>query len=250
MKSVLVTGAARRIGRAIAVNLAKTGWSVVVHCNRSDEEAEAVVDEISSLGGKAVVVKADLAIEEDTAGLIRKANEAIGPLSCLVNNASVFEKDTPETATRETWETHMQVNLRAPFQLTQEFLLQRPGDVEGNIINLIDQRVWNLTPFFTSYTVSKVALWGLTQNLALALAPSIRVNAIGPGPTLPSIHQTEEQFKRKWLEQPLSRPVMPEEICRAVQFILDASSMTGQMIVLDGGEHLGWAPGITDAEKA
>ena len=250
MKSVLVTGAARRIGRAIAINLAKTGWSVAVHCNRSEEEAEAVVDEISSLGCKAAVVKADLAIEEDTAGLIRKANEVIGPLSCLVNNASVFEKDTPKTATRETWETHMQVNLRAPFQLIQEFLLQRRSDVEGNIINLIDQRVWNLTPFFTSYTVSKVALWGLTQNLALALAPSVRVNAIGPGPTLPSIYQTEEQFQRKWSEQPLARPVMPEEICRAVQFILDASSMTGQMIVLDGGEHLGWAPGKTDEEKA
>jgi NAD(P)-dependent dehydrogenase (short-subunit alcohol dehydrogenase family) len=250
LKSVLVTGAARRIGRAIALNLAKSGWSVAVHCNRSAKEAEALVDEISNFGGKAAVVKADLAIEEATAGLIYKANEAIGPISCLVNNASVFEKDTPKTSTRESWETHMQVNLRAPFQLTQKFLLQLPRGVEGNIINLIDQRVWNLTPFFTSYTVSKVALWGLTQNLALALAPSVRVNAIGPGPTLPSVHQTEEQFRRKWSEQPLSRPVMPEEICSAIQFILDVSSMTGQMIVLDGGEHLGWAPGETGEEKA
>ena len=245
-----MTGAARRIGRSIALNLAKTGWSVAVHCNRSANDAKAVVDEISGFGGTAVVVKADLSIEDSTAGLIKTANEAIGPLSCLINNASVFEKDTPKTATRESWDTHMQVNLRAPFQLIQEFLLQRPDNMEGNIINLIDQRVWNLTPFFTSYTVSKVALWGLTQNLALALAPSVRVNAIGPGPTLPSIHQTEEQFKRKCLEQPLSRPVLLDEICNAVQFILDASSMTGQMIALDSGEHLGWAPGIIDEEKA
>jgi len=250
LKSVLVTGAARRIGRAIALDLAKTGWSVAVHYNRSGEEAQAVADEISALGGKAAMIQADLAVEEEAAGLIAQANEAIGPLSCLVNNASVFEKDTPETTTKESWESHMQVNLRAPFQLIQSFIRQRPSDVEGNIINLIDQRVWNVTPFFTSYTVSKVALWGLTQNLALALAPSIRVNAIGPGPTLPSAHQTEEQFERQWSAQPLSRPVMPEEICRAVQFVLDASSMTGQMIVLDGGQHLGWAPGGADEEKA
>lgn len=250
LKSVLVTGAARRIGRAIALNLAKTGWSVAVHCNRSRNDAYAVVDEISKLGGKAAVVTADLANEEDASGLIRKANKAIGPISCLINNASVFEKDTPKTSTRESWENHMQVNLRAPFQLTQEFILQRPESVEGNIINLIDQRVWNLTPYFTSYTVSKVALWGLTQNLALSLAPSVRVNAIGPGPTLPSIHQTEEQFKHKWSKQPLGRPVKPEEICRAVDFIIDSPSMTGQMIVLDGGEHLGWAPEEINEEKA
>ena len=250
LKSVLVTGAARRIGRAIALDLAKTGWSVAVHCNRSGEEARAVVEEISALGGKAAVVQGDLAVEEAAAGLVAKAIEAIGPLSCLINNASVFEKDTPETATKESWESHMQVNLRAPFQLIQAFVRQRPADVEGNIINLIDQRVWNVTPFFTSYTVSKVALWGLTQNLALALAPSVRVNAIGPGPTLPSIHQTEEQFERQWSAQPLSRPVLPEEICRAVQFVLDASSMTSQMIVLDGGQQLGWAPGTANEGTA
>ncbi|NQV84517.1 MAG: SDR family oxidoreductase [Rhodospirillales bacterium] len=250
LKSVLVTGAARRIGRAIALDLARTGWTVAVHCNRSTIEAQAVVDEITALGGSAAVVRADLAIVESAEGLLAQVNDAIGPVSCLVNNASVFEKDTPETATRESWESHMQVNLHAPFQLTQAFIRQRPADVDGNIINLIDQRVWNVTPFFTSYTVSKVALWGLTQNLALALAPSIRVNAIGPGPTLPSIHQTTEQFERQWSVQPLSRPVMPQEICRAVQFVLDAPSMTGQMIVLDGGQHLGWAPGSTDAGMA
>jgi len=245
LKSVLVTGAARRIGRAIALDLAAAGWTVCVHFNRSEAEARAVVDEISAAGGTAAAVQADLAVEEDAAGLIERANAAVGPLNSLINNASVFEKDTPETTTKESWEAHMQVNLRAPFQLIQAFARQCPDGVGGNVINLIDQRVWNVTPFFTSYTVSKVALWGLTQNLALALAPSIRVNAIGPGPTLPSIHQTEKQFERQWSALPLSRPVKLDEICRAVQFLLDAPSITGQMIVLDGGQHLGWAPGST-----
>ncbi len=243
LKTVLVTGAARRIGRAIALDLAARGWTVGVHFNTSETEALEVVDEIKSTAGSATMIQADLAVEEEAAGLIERITAQIGPLNGLINNASVFKKDTPETATKESWEGHMQVNLRAPFQLTQAFARQCPDGVEGNVINLIDQRVWNVTPFFTSYTVSKVALWGLTQNLALALAPSIRVNAIGPGPTLPSAHQTEEQFKRQWSALPLSRPVDPEEICRAVQFLLDAPSITGQMIALDGGEHLGWAPG-------
>lgn len=241
LKSVLVTGAGRRIGRAIALDLASAGWTVAVHYNHSGDEAAMVAKEITDAGGKAVTLPADLETEAGAAGLIGQAMDKIGPLGCLVNNASVFEKDTPETATKESWERHMQVNLRAPFQLTQAFAEQLPGDANGNVINLIDQRVWNVTPHFTSYTVSKVALWGLTQTLALALAPNIRVNAIGPGPTLPSIHQTEQQFERQWSGLPLPSPVMPDEICRAVRFLLDAPSMTGQMIVLDGGEHLGWA---------
>ncbi|MBC8339263.1 MAG: SDR family oxidoreductase [Rhodospirillales bacterium] len=248
LKTALVTGAARRIGRAIALDLAKSGWTVAVHYNRSAEEAKVVVGEIAEMGGKAAVVQADLADEDGASRLIDQTRQAVGPLNCLINNASVFEKDTPETATKASWDSHMQVNLRAPFQLTQGFVRQLPDGENGNVINLIDQRVWNVTPFFTSYTVSKVALWGLTQNLALALAPSIRVNAIGPGPTLASIHQTEEQFQRQWSAQPLSRPAMPEEICRAIQFVLDAPSMTGQMIVLDGGQHLGWAPGTAEEE--
>ena len=248
LKSALVTGAGRRIGRAVALDLAAAGWTVAVHYNRSEAEARVVADEISANGGKAATVQADLAVEEEAAGLIDRATAEIGPLGCLVNNASVFEKDTPQTVTKESWETHMQVNLRAPFQLTQAFAATLPDGVEGNVINLIDQRVWNVTPYFTSYTVSKVALWGLTQNLALALAPAIRVNAIGPGPTLPSIHQTKEQFERQWLALPFKRQVLLEEICRAVQFLLDAPSITGQMIVLDGGQHLGWAPGKSEGK--
>ena len=248
LKSALVTGAGRRIGRAVALDLAAAGWTVAVHYNRSEAEARAVADEISANGFKAATVQADLAVEEEAAGLIDRATAEIGPLGCLVNNASVFEKDTPQTVTKESWETHMQVNLRAPFQLTQAFAAVLPDGVEGNVINLIDQRVWNVTPYFTSYTVSKVALWGLTQNLALALAPAIRVNAIGPGPTLPSIYQTKEQFERQWLALPFKRQVLLEEICRAVRFLLDAPSITGQMIVLDGGQHLGWAPGKSEGK--
>ncbi len=248
LKTVLITGAGRRIGRAIALDLAAAGWEVAVHYNRSAADAAAVVDEILGNGGKAAAVQADLANEEEAAGLIEQAAAEIGPLGGLVNNASVFQEDTPQTATKESWEAHMQVNLRAPFQLTQAFAAGLPSGAEGNVINLIDQRVWNVTPYFTSYTVSKVALWGLTQNLALALAPSIRVNAIGPGPTLASVHQTDEQFKNQWSALPLSRPVMLEEICRAVRFLLDAPSITGQMIVLDGGQHLGWKPGTPKAK--
>ena len=244
LKSALITGAGRRIGRAVALDLAAAGWTVAVHYNTSEAEAKAVVDEISGQGGEAVPVKADLALEDEAAGLIGRAADRIGPITCLINNASVFQKDSPATVTKETWESHMQVNLRAPFQLTQAFSRALSDDAEGNVINLIDQRVWNVTPHFTSYTVSKVALWGLTQNLALALAPRIRVNAIGPGPTLPSVHQSDEQFQRQWSSLPLARSVMPEESCRAVRFLLDAPSITGQMIVLDGGQQLGWAPGL------
>lgn len=249
-KSVLVTGAGRRIGRAIALDLAAAGWAVAVHYNRSQDDAEAVVGEITDGGGTALALGTDLASDEDAERLIEAAAAGIGPLTCLVNNASVFEEDTPATATRESWGRHMQVNVRAPFVLTQAFARQLPADQEGNVINLIDQVVWNVTPYFTSYTVSKMALWGLTQTLALALAPGIRVNAIGPGPTLPSIHQTEEAFERQWSSLPLRRRTMPEEICRAVRFLLDAPSITGQMIVLDGGQHLGWKPGAGDRPSA
>ena len=243
MKTALVTGGAKRIGAAISQDLAAHGWAVVVHYNTSGGDARELVGDIADNGGRAVAVQADLSREDDAAGLMSQAARDFGPVSCLVNNASVFEKDTPETATKDSWDTHMQVNLRAPFVLTQAFAAGLPEDLEGNVINMIDQRVWNLTPSFTSYTVSKVGLWALTQSLALALAPSIRVNAIGPGPTLPSTRQTDQDFIIQWTSLPLGRNVMPAEICDAVRFIIDAPAMTGQMIALDGGQHLGWKSG-------
>ncbi len=240
-KAALVTGAGRRIGRAIALSLADAGWAVAIHYNRSAEDADETVAAIAARGGRAHAVQADLADDAATQSLVERAARAVGPLTLLVNNASVFENDLWDTVTRESWDRHVQVNLRAPFVLIQEFARRRPAGVPANVVNLIDERVWNPTPFFVSYTVSKMGLWGLTQTLALALAPEVRVNAIGPGPTLQSTHQTPEQFRRQWSMMPLRRPIGLDEICRALQFILDAPSMTGQMIALDGGQHLGWA---------
>ena len=240
-RTALVTGAAHRIGRAIALDLAAQGFDVAIHYNRSREAAEVLATEIESAGRRAVLVDADLSAELDTAALIGRAADALGPVGCLVNNASRFDLDVWDTATRESWDIHMDTNLRAPFVLSQEMARALPEAAEGVIVNLIDQRVWNLTPYFLTYTLSKTGLWTLTQTLALALAPRIRVNAIGPGPTLKSERQSEEQFRMQWDATPLQHGATPEEIAAGVRYILAAHSMTGQMIALDGGEHLGWA---------
>lgn len=240
--AALVTGAARRVGRAIALDLAAQGWDVAVHHHTSDGEAREVVRAIEETGGRAVALKADLAREEDTSGLVGRAAEALGPLSLLVNNASTFDADGWNSATRASWDHHLEPNLRAPFVLVQAFARQLPEGAEGNVVNLLDQRVWNPTPAFMTYTLSKIGLWGLTQTLALALAPHIRVNAIGPGPALPSARQTQAQFDEQCASLPLQRGTTPDEICRSLRFLLETRSITGQMIALDGGQHLGWAP--------
>lgn len=239
-KAVLITGAAHRIGHAIARDLAAHGWAVAVHYNRSEQAARRLTTDIQAKGGRAAVVKADLGSEAETQDLVGKAVEAVGPLTCLVNNASRFDYDSVESADAESWHGHLDVNLRAPFVLTQRFAEQLPDGVEGNVINILDQRVWRLTPHFVSYTVSKSALWTLTRTLAMALAPRIRVNGIGPGPTLASERQSPEQFEAQCLSTPLQRGATPEEICDGIRFILTASAMTGQMIALDGGQHLPW----------
>jgi NAD(P)-dependent dehydrogenase (short-subunit alcohol dehydrogenase family) len=237
-KTALVTGAAKRIGRAIALDLARQGFAVGVHYHQSKDDAEAVVGEIQKLGGRAAAIRADLSMEAEFSALVGQTEAALGTLGVLVNNASAFERDEALTASRATWDMHIETNLRAPFVLTQELVRRLPEGAEGQVINLIDERVWNLTPHFTSYTVSKAALWTLTQTLALALAPRIRVNAIGPGPVLPSPRQKPDQFARQVASLPLKRGPSLEEICTTVRFILGAASMTGQMIALDGGQHL------------
>lgn len=240
-RTALVTGAAKRIGRAVALGLADDGFAVAIHHNRSATDADSLVEQITQAGGQAMSVACDLADEDQTAGLIARVTARLGPLGLLVNNASLFERDEALDTTREGWEAHMAINLRAPFVLTQAFARQLPAERHGNVVNLLDERVLNLTPHFTSYTMSKAGLWTLTQTLALALAPRIRVNGIGPGPVLPSPRQTEAQFERQYQALPLQRPIALEEIVAAVRFILAAPSMTGHIILLDGGQHLGWS---------
>ena len=246
-KTVLITGAAQRIGKAMALALAGDGWQVAVHYNGSAGEAGEVVQQISDGGGRAISVQADLADEAAVAGLIPEVTKQLGPVTCVINNASIFEKDSVESVTKSSWDRHMAINLRAPFILTQSLAENRDKLEKANIINIVDQRVENLTPYFMSYTLSKSALWTLTQTSAAALAPDIRVNAIGPGPTLPSARQTSEEFDRQIALTPLQIQVDPKDICSAVRFVLATPSMTGQLISIDSGQHLGWAqPGQSD----
>ena len=239
-KTVLITGAGRRIGRALAERLGRSGWAVGVHFHGSSAEADAVVAEITQAGGRAAALPAELADPAAVANLIPACVAALGPVGALINNASIFERDDVATLTPESWDSHIAVNLRAPLFLTQAFAAQLPQDARGAVINIIDERVWHLTPHFMSYTVSKAGLWTLTQTLAMSLAPRIRVNAIGPGPTLPSPRQSQAQFDAVAGSMPLQRGTTPAEICDAAEFILAAPAMTGQMIALDGGQHLGW----------
>ena len=241
-KAALVTGSIRRIGRAIVLDLARNGWAVAIHGRRDDEDLAETAATARGHGVQVATVVADLAREEEAAGLVDRATATLGPLTCVVHNASAFEADLADTATRESWDLHLETNLRAPFVVSQAFARQLPEGATGNVIHLLDQRVWNPTPFFLSYTVSKAALWTLTRTLALAWAPRIRVNAIGPGPTLPSRNQSEESFARQWRSTPLGRGTTPEEIAAAVRFVLGSPAMTGQMIALDGGQHLNWRP--------
>jgi NAD(P)-dependent dehydrogenase (short-subunit alcohol dehydrogenase family) len=239
-RTVLITGAGRRIGRAMAESLGAAGWAVGVHYHDSPTDADDVVRTITDKGGRAAALRADLADATETARLVQDCVNALGPVGVLINNASIFERDDIRTALLESWERHMAVNLRAPFFLSQAFANGLGAEDRGVIINIIDERVWHLTPHFASYTLTKAGLWTLTQTLALALAPNIRVNGVGPGPTLPSPRQTPDQFDAQCRIMPLQRGTTPAEICDAVHFILAAPAMTGQMIALDGGQHLGW----------
>ncbi|MBN8889798.1 MAG: short chain dehydrogenase [Rhodospirillales bacterium 70-18] len=238
----LVTGGGKRLGRAIALALAEAGFAVAVHCNGSHAEAEATAADIRALGAGACVLHADLGDEAAVAGLAAAAQAELGPLGVLVNNASTFERDEWHDATRESWDRHIEPNLRAPFVLTQAFARALPAQAEGMVLNMLDERVWSLTPHFVSYTVSKAGLWALTQSLALALAPRIRVNAIGPGPALPSPRQTQAQFERQARSVPLRHGTSPDEVARAALALLALPSVTGQMLALDGGQHLQWGP--------
>jgi NAD(P)-dependent dehydrogenase (short-subunit alcohol dehydrogenase family) len=215
MKSVLITGAAKRIGRQMALDLSEDGWDVAVHCNHSVSEGEEVASLIRANGRKACVVQGDLADADIATRLISQSVAGIGPLSALVNNASIFEMDGVGDITLSSWERHQNINLRAPVMLAQEFARQLPAGEKGCIINIIDQRVWKLNPRFFSYTMSKSGLWTATRTLAQALAPNIRVNAIGPGPALPSARMDAAEFAKQESLTLLGIGTSPTEISQA-----------------------------------
>ncbi|GJL95885.1 MAG: short chain dehydrogenase [Hyphococcus sp.] len=237
----LVTGAGARIGKAIALALAGEGYDVAVHYRSSKNEADTVVSEIKKIGRKAVAVQTDLSIEEETAGLIKAATDKLGPLSLLVNSASVFEHDEIDTMTRESWDKHLETNLRAPLKLTQDFAAQAKVGANNLVVNLIDQRVLKLTPQFLTYTLTKSALFSLTQTLAQALGPKcIRVNGVGPGPVLKNARQSDEDWARQNEATILGHGATPDDICDTVLYLVKARAVTGQMIAVDGGQHLAW----------
>jgi NAD(P)-dependent dehydrogenase (short-subunit alcohol dehydrogenase family) len=236
----LVTGGAKRIGRAIALRLAQEGYAVAIHCRRSRDEADDVKALIENGGGRAAIVEADLADQAAVSGLIDKAGAALGPVTLLVNNASLFEPDEVQSLDADLWERHFSTNLRAPAFLVRDFARQLPDGRDGAVVNIIDQRVWKLNPRFFSYTLAKAALLTATRTMAQALAPRIRVNAVGPGPTLTSSRQSPEDFSRQGEALPLRRHPTPEDIAEAVVFLARARSVTGQMLAVDGGQHLAW----------
>ena len=236
--AALVTGGARRIGRAIVLALAARGHDVAIHHRDSAPDAEALAKEVRALGRRAAILSADLTDEAETRALIPAAAEALGPISILVNNASVFEDDRVGGLSRQTWDLHLETNLRAPVVLAEAFAAQAPDG--SAIVNLLDQRVLKPDPRFFSYALSRNALWWATRTLAQALAPRIRVNGVGPGPTLPSIHQTDADFAAEADGTLLQRPGSPEAVAAAVLWLVDAELTTGQMIAVDGGQHLAW----------
>jgi NAD(P)-dependent dehydrogenase (short-subunit alcohol dehydrogenase family) len=241
--AALVTGAGRRVGRALALALATAGLDVAVHYRGSADEADEVVSQVRAMGRNAIAVAADLTQPQDTAILVARAAAAIGPLQLLINNASLFEADRFGALNVDLWDRHFETNLRAPILLAQAFAAQVPvalEDGEAMILNILDQRVLHPNPQFFSYTLSKSALFTATRTMAQALAPRVRVNAVGPGPTLASIHQDASTFAAEAQATPLARAVAPQDICAAVLYLMSARSVTGQMLAVDAGQHLAW----------
>src|SRR3954466_2527364 len=236
IKTVLITGGAKRLGRAIALHLGAAGWSVAVHYNASQADAEETVAALHAKGVHGGALKADLSLEDHTQYLIDEANKAVGPLTALINNASLFESDSLHTMTRESWDRHMETNLRAPLVLAQNFSEQLPEGHDGAIVNLLDQRLLKPTPQFLSYGVSRAGLHWLTITLAQALAPRIRVNAVAPGPTLKAARQSAVHFEHERNSTILRHGSEPQDICDAVRYLLDARAVTGQTIAVDCGQ--------------
>ncbi|MFV0293820.1 MAG: SDR family oxidoreductase [Paracoccus sp. (in: a-proteobacteria)] len=250
MSIALITGGARRIGQAMVLTLAGRGYDIAIHCLNSGHEAEITARKARALGVRAEVFQADILDLDAVEGLIPRITSQMGSLSVLVNNASIFEYDNIHTATRENWDRHFGSNLRAPFILSQSFAAQAPAAAPhgigtepvaaGLIVNMIDQRVLKPTPEFMTYSIAKAGLWDMTRMLSQALAPDIRVNAIGPGPTLQGAHQSTESFSRQRQSTILQRGADSKDITAALIYLLDARAVTGQLICVDGGQHLAW----------
>jgi NAD(P)-dependent dehydrogenase (short-subunit alcohol dehydrogenase family) len=238
--TILVTGGAKRLGRAIVLDLARHGFDVALHYNHSEKEARATAADAQTAGVRIALLPADLAKESETTTLVERAVAALGPLTGLVNSASVFENDAWYSVSRESWDHHLETNLRAPFVLAQAFARQVPREGHGAIVNIIDQRVLKPTPQFLSYSLSKAGLKWLTTTLAQALAPRVRVNAVGPGPTMINARQSQDDFARQRAATVLGHGAEPQDVCDAVRFLLTAEAVTGQMLAVDGGQHLIW----------
>ena len=236
--TALITGGARRIGRALVAAAADAGFDVAIHVRSVDDEAETAAAEVRARGRKAAILPCDLRKESTTVALVGEAEGELGPVTLLVNCASVFEEDAFSDMNRASWDAHMETNLRAPLVLAQAFARRLPADREGLIVNVLDQRVLNPTPEFFSYSLSKAALWDATRILAQALAPRVRVNGIGPGPTLPSTYQDQATFDAEAAATLMGRSVPPSQIALALRYLIDATSVTGQMIAVDSGQHL------------
>jgi NAD(P)-dependent dehydrogenase (short-subunit alcohol dehydrogenase family) len=236
----LVTGGARRIGRAIAEDLASHGWAVAVHYNHSRSDAEAVARGIGDRGGRAALVQGDLLLLDDLDRIVAEAAGQLGPVTLLVNNASIFERDTVGTLDITAFQRQLAINLTAPIFLAEAFAKRLPSSAEGSVVNLIDQRIWRPTPRYFSYQISKTGMAAATVALAQALAPRIRVNGIAPGPSLPNAGQDDGQFRRQTEHLPLGRGPELAEFGRTVRYLVENRSITGQVIGLDGGQHIAW----------
>ena len=239
-KNLLITGAATRVGKAIALHFAERGWNIALHYFRSSAKAKELKKIIEQHWVKVALIKADLKNPKQTEKIIPLAKKKLGAINCLVNNAALFEKDDITNFTNKSWNDHLNINLLAPTILTKQFAKQAPKKTLSNIINIIDQRIFNLTPFFMSYTISKSGLQTLTKTMAMRLGPNIKVNAIAPGPTIKSKRQTDKHFRNQVRSTLLKKTVRSEDICDTVEFLINNNSVTGQIIAVDSGQNLSW----------
>ena len=239
-KNLLITGGATRIGKEIALHFSKKGWNIAIHYFKSSFKAKSLKKIIEENSVKAALIRADLRSAKQVKKIVSAAKKKLGTIDCLINNAALFERDDILNFTKKSWNDHLNINLLAPAILTREFIKQASKKIKSNIINIIDQRVFKLTPIFMSYTLSKSALYTLTKTMAMRLSPNIKVNGIAPGPTIKSKRQSTNHFNKQAKSTLLKKPVRPEDICDTVEFLINNSSITGQIIAVDSGQNLTW----------